>query len=201
MNRHITLPSTKEGEQLKLTPEQEKLCKVVYRKHKEEDNSYVFHEIWNPDVDYSNDYIILPVRSTFGGTTPYTPTQPFANIIGSTKDPHPPGSGSSWLDLFRANKIPCDQCVTDGYFYDQKDLKGKTYYKDYSCGGGMVGGHVVADFYNDSPKIGSTVYLIPICHNHNSCSTDYSGNPGSGFYMLPKSIGTAIILTNYFQLP
>lgn len=199
MNRHVYMSPTESGLSLNLTHEQEHQCKVVYKKSESDDAKYIFFELWNPARDYSEDYIIVPLRSSFGGVEKYDSGQLFSNIIGSTYDPHPKGYSGPWIDLLKAKGINCDKCVTDGYFYKPSDHSGGTYFTDYKCDTTMVGGHVLESFNNESPAEGSTVYLVPICHNHNSCTTDTSGKNGSGFYMITKSSGKAIVLENYKQ--
>lgn len=199
MTRQIFLGSTPEGARLNLTYEQEHICKLVYKRDETNLNLYLFTGFWDPAEEYPNDQVVVPLRSVFGGTRQYQNNQVFANIIGSTSDPRP-HSCTSWLDLLRQNGISCEKCVTDRYFYDPRDQSGRTYFVNYWCGGGLVGGHVVGDFENAAPAAGGTVYLIPICHNHNSCCTDKTGRNGSGFFMMPEAAGTAVVLNNYLRL-
>ncbi|SEJ89167.1 hypothetical protein SAMN05660742_12225 [Propionispira arboris] len=201
-NKHIYLPSTEAGESLKLTHEQEHLCKVVYKKT-DDPKIYRFHDLWNPINDYNEEYIIVPVRSVFGDTEKYVVGSIFANIIGSNLDPNP---SSSWLKLLTNNGIACTECVTDGKFYDpSNDTK---YDKNKSgakceCSTGslnMVGGHVLLG-QKIATQVGSggTVNLIPICKHHNSYVCGNGTGNGTGFYMKTKSDGNCILLKNYLQ--
>lgn len=197
MNHHIFLAATEKGKTLQLSYEQEHTCKVVY-KPSEDGEGYVFSELWDvrPEKEYPDDHIIVPVRSVYVGPAPYEDNDVFANVIGSDPDPCP---SSSWIQLFRDHGIACDQCATDGTFYDSRDPSGRTYFTDYHCGGGIKGGHVINATAASSLRPNSYVYLLPICHNHNSCCTDNTGRNGSGFFMMPESAGTAILLSGYLK--
>lgn len=197
MNRHVLFEATEEGKKLNLTFEQEHNCKLVY-KETEDREGYVFTELWNmdPDEEYSDAHIIVPLRSVFAGTFLYKANDIFANIIGSTPDHRPT---KSWKQLLIDHGIDCGQCVTDGYFYDSRDQSGKTYFRDFACGGDIIGGHVISGFAAKEMATGSTVLMIPICHNHNSCCTDDTRKNGSGFFMMPEKGGTGIRLTGYLR--
>ncbi len=54
-----TLPSTEEGAKLELTEEIEQNCKVVYKLT--DDGGAEFFDLWNPETDYSDEYVIVPV--------------------------------------------------------------------------------------------------------------------------------------------
>lgn len=198
MNKHIFLAATEEGAKLDLTYEQEHTCKVVY-KPAEDGKGYVFSELWDirPETEYPDDHIIVPVRSVYVDKFNYQANDTFANIIDSTNDHCP---DKSWIQLLISKKIDCSQCATDGYFYDSRDHSGKTYFKDYHCGGGIKGGHIINAFSASPVAKGSYVYMMPICHNHNSCCTDNTGRNGSGFFMMPRSRGQGIRLKGYLTL-
>ncbi|WP_019554777.1 hypothetical protein [Propionispira raffinosivorans] len=191
-NKHIYLPSTEAGESLKLTHEQEHLCKVVYKKT-DDPKIYRFHDLWNPINDYNEEYIIVPVRSVFGSVQGYAAGMEFANIIGSKDDPNP---SSSWLKLLTNNGIACTECVTDGKFYDPKTNKA---FDGYKCSDYILGGHIILGCEAKIVEKGSSVYLIPICNHHNSYACGNSGGNGTGFYMKTKSDGNCILLKNYLQ--
>ena len=196
MNKHLFMEASEEGKKLDLTYELEHLCQLVYKKS-EDGKGYVFAESWNPETDYSEEHLIVPLKSVFEGTFNYSTNDVFANVIGSTSDPC--SSSSSWIQLFRDKKIKCDSCVMEDCFYDSKDKTAKTYFTDYHCGGGIIGGHVVKGTKAQTLPKGSIVYLMPICHNHNSCCTDTTGQNGSGFFMMPQTSGKGIRLKGYFQ--
>ena len=202
-NRHKYIPFTKEGGKLDLTQEEEHGCKVVYRKT-EDVGIYNFYDLWNPERDYTDEFVILPLRSTYDGTVKYGENQIFANIIGSNEDPN--HSASSWISLFsKADpSIPCDTCVTDGKFYNP--INGESYSKtkngsDCECSPSMVGGHILLN-QKDAAKAnpGDTVYLIPICKHHNSYVCGNGSGNGTGFYMKSKNSGYCIKLKNYLRL-
>jgi hypothetical protein len=201
-NKHIYLPSTEAGKSLKLTNEQENLCKVVYKKT-DDPKIYRFHDLWNPINDYDEDCIIVPVRSVFGSVQGYASGMEFANIIGSNLDPDP---SSSWLTLLTNNGIACTECVTDGNFYDPSN--NTKYDKNKSgakceCSTGssnMVGGHVLLGQTIATQVVsGGTVNLLPICKHHNSYVCGNGAGDGTGFYMKTKSAGKYILLNNYLQ--
>lgn len=201
-NKHIYLPSTEAGESLKLTQEQEHLCKVVYKKT-DDPKIYRFYDLWNPINDYNEEYIIVPVRSVFGSFQAYKPGKEFANIIGSNLDPNP---SSSWLTLLKDKNIDCTECVTDGNFYDPSS--NTKYDKNKSgakceCSTGslnMVGGHVLLGQKIATQVVsGGTVNLIPICKHHNSYVCGNGTGNGTGFYMKTRSKGECILLNNYLK--
>jgi len=198
-NRHIYLTSTEAGESLKLTQEQEHLCKVVYKKT-DDPPIYRFHDLWNPINEYSEEYIIVPFRSVFGGVQAYAPGKEFANIIGSNLDPNP---SPSWLNLLKDNGIDCAKCVTDGNFYDPSN--NNKYDKNKSgaqceCSSNMVGGHVLLGQKIATQVVsGGTVNLLPICKHHNSYVCGNGVGNGTGFYMKTRSVGKCIILNNYLE--
>lgn len=68
MNRHVNLPFTEEGKKLNMTNELFEVCKVVYQKVPSNNdetsdntvNDYRFKSLYNPDIDYSDECIIVP---------------------------------------------------------------------------------------------------------------------------------------------
>jgi hypothetical protein len=193
MNRHILLEQTEEGKTLNLSFEQEHNCKVVYKKS-EEEGKYSFNSLWEPEHEYSDEYLIVPLRSVFDSIFDYQQNWVFANIVGSSGDPK--HSYESWKALLENHGVDCSNCATDEKFYiSSNDMVDPSKH----CGGIILGGHVVLGRKNESPPKGSTVYLIPICHNHNSCSTAGGSGPGTGFYMKTRTNGKAICLRSYFQ--
>lgn len=196
-NRHIYLPSTEAGKSLKLTQEQEHLCKVVYKKT-DDPHIYKFHDLWNPINEYNEEYIIVPFRAVFRGVQDYAPGTEFANIIGSNLDPY---SCPSWSNLLRDNGIDCTKCVTDGNFYDP--INNNKYDVNTSgdkceCSLNMVGGNVLLGQKIAAQVVsGGTLNLIPICNHHNSYVCGDGTENGTGFYMKTRSAGKYIILKNY----
>lgn len=203
MKTHLfvnTLGQTEEFKSEDFSQEVKENCKVVYAK---KDDGYYFHSLWNPDKDdqlEEDRHIIVPLHSVYGGTFNYTKNDVFSNVIGSSVDKYTPDKSKSWIQLFRDKNIPCDCCVMDNTFYDSNDKSGSTYFIDYHCNGSIVGGHVINDFDAKDVSANSIVYLLPICHAHNSCCTDNTGRNGSGFFMMPEKDGKGIILRSYLTL-
>jgi hypothetical protein len=168
----------------------------VYKKNPEKEG-YIFHSLWNPEADYSDEYAIVPLRSTYGGTFDYNPRDIFANIIGSTGDLKI--SGSSWKQLLTDHGISCASCFSDGNFYQTNSSGDETILPNLECNNFMVGGHVLNSSTAQTAPNGSTVYLLPICSHHNSCCGDGSGRNGAGFYMRAYSSGKGIILNSFMQ--
>lgn len=200
MNNHVYFKATPHGEKLELTYEQEHCCKLVYKKNPN-GKGYFYHGYWNieENVDYSDEYVIVPLRSVYAGKASYSPYDIFANVIGS--DPDPRHGYNSWISLFRQKNIPCSVCATDGYFYDSGDESARMVFNNVYCNNssGIVGGHVINEFDADSVQSGGTVYLLPICKHHNSYCLDGTGKNGSGFFMMPSTYGEVIILSNYLE--
>lgn len=186
-NRFINhLPHTEFGATLILNEEQEKMCKVVYKLSEEYPDRYVFHGLWNPEKDYSDEYVILPIRSTSADPIFKPAGYEFSNIVNSSNDPKI--GGKSWLALLSANGIACDCCKTDGKFYNPKDGTAFITKKDggaLNCSTDMIGGHVYPGRYNVEPKKKdqATVELVPICSHHNTYSLGNGNGTGKGFFM------------------
>jgi len=89
-------PVSEEGANLDLTEEQEKYCRVVYKLCEDEDSAY-FSELWNPDKEYSDEYVIVSVKSTGGDPEPINKDTLFANVKSSSKNPEP-FTGGHWID-------------------------------------------------------------------------------------------------------
>lgn len=187
-NRSSGKPDT----MLKMTVELEATCKVVYRKIEEDKNRYIFDSLWNPEVEYSDQYIIVPLKSTKCEKRRKEKGFEFANIVGSKDDKYQ-GHQQNWLQLLKDNGINCASCATDGKFYNPDDdeaFLGSACSVPKTEGTHMVGGHACAGKLNRKiAKVAKeTVLLIPICKHHNSyhCGTKpkigETGN-GEGFYM------------------
>ena len=59
-------PKTEEGRKLQLTKEQEEKYKLVCRVNEEKEELEIV-DLWNPEEKYENEYVIVPLTSTFGG--------------------------------------------------------------------------------------------------------------------------------------
>ena len=205
---------------LVLTEEQEKYCRVVY-KINEKGDAY-FSGFWNPDEKYSDENVVVPVRST--GATPVrlTPNSPknkeikvdyFANVEGSGQDPQFP-KYNGWLGLWcsitkngftstcRAQKI---------FFYNNDSQYQEVFLKENGrwistnngvwCRNGLDGAHILLNTKDGTGAIegGDNVYIIPLCKYHNRASNRIGGRFGTGFYMKLLQSTDAVQLTGYLR--
>lgn len=203
------MPHTLEGAKLQLTDEQENFCKVVYKKKDDHDRA-CFFGLWNPEKEYSDEYLIVPFRSVYNNLTKEYPIgTTFANVEGSTDDKkHMPSiSGSNtWIGLLGEayKKEGADYSVTaccaeENTIYKSEDNTKITFSDERKgCKGDIVGGHVLLEVTRSaSESRGGTVYLLPICKAHN---TDRRcGGPGTGYYMKLQYPMKAVILTRYLE--
>lgn len=202
-NRFINhLPHTEFGASLNLNEEQEKMCKVVYKLSEKYPDRYIFHELWNPEKDYSDEYVILPVRSIDAQKISRPAGYEFSNIVDSKNDPKV--GEKSWLELLRNNGIACDCCKTDGNFYNPNDgtaFKTKKNGEPLNCSNNIVGGHVYPGRYNVKfdKKDHETVELVPICSHHNTYSLGDGNGTGKGFFMKLGQSMNILQLINYLN--
>lgn len=210
-------PHTDEGAKLELTQEQEEFCRAVYKL--DEEGGAAFAGFWNPDKEYSDEYIIMPLRSVYNGIEDIEANTCFANVIGSTGDPLPQGYEClSWMKLWvdKANgKKYRSECCTDSAFYysgTRQETKCENVYYDVEesprkwkkckteakCKFGLNGGHVIKGTESATEPKGGNVYILPICILHNRA---HLGNRkwGQGYYMKTSEPITAVKLTGYFQ--
>ena len=110
--------------------------------------------------------IQFKVDSTYVGTVTWKLNTTFANVIGSTHDPQPPGV-TSWLGLW-ADKCNGGHDTTkcSSYNFFSKDTK-------WVCTTTHVGGHIIPGTVAKSMAKGSTVYILPICSRHNGSDPNY----------------------------
>ena len=191
MNKHIFLEPTLLGAKLNLTHEQEHMCKVVYKKDPEGDGHF-FDSLWDASGEtlYNDDYIIVPLRSTFSRKFDIVAGWTFANIIGSSFDPRP---CHAWIDLLRSNQCIANRCITDGRFY----LTATNLHDDqHFCNTSFVGGHVIDGVRPLSANKGGEVKLVSICQKHNVTGNGVV-NP---HYMVSQVNGKGAILANYLKL-
>lgn len=196
----FNMPTTVEGAKLQLTQEQEARFRVVYRKTKDEQGAY-FADLWNPDTDYTDEFIIVPLRSVYDGVTgPLAIGTKFANVEGSTNDPK--HKETSWIELLRKHlpKEDAASCCAEhdkiyvGNSQDESDKRTK----EFRCNETLVGGHVILQATNSSTvDEGGNVHLLPICGKHN---TFYYTGTGAGYYMKLARQMSAVKLKSYFQL-
>lgn len=226
MNRHVNLPFTEEGKKLNMTNELFEVCKVVYQKVPSNNdetsdntvNDYRFKSLYNPDIDYSDDCIIVPFQSVFLKIELWKKGDIFCNVIGSSDD-------KGHYDDEKTKKIPWNillenelkkihqnldwscQAEKDNFYISYNDILA-TGESKYSCNDNpdisttVVGGHVIKE--EKTPRQlceGSQVYIIPICKHHNSVAVpDENGQThgnGSGFYMKTRKESFVLVMTGY----
>lgn len=124
------------------------------------------------------------VDSSYYGTITWALNCAFANIIGSTHDPKPPGY-SSWIQLW-SDKCHGGYNTTHCSSYNYDDGK-----NTFTCNTtGFVGGHVIPGQTAKAVAKGGTAYIFPICPRHN-------GN--DNIYMSSRYNPTGVVLHNYNQ--
>jgi hypothetical protein len=168
--------------ELKLTAEQEELCKVVYRKSDKPGEPATFAGLWHPQAEYTDQHIIMPLRSEIADVVTLWAGCQFVNVVGSTHDPKP-YPVRTWIELLTGYGSATDRCcVGNGVI---------------QCSGrdaAMVGGHVLL-WYNPNPPNPpdppNTVYLLPICNYHNA-------RPGGEIMLLHQNT-IAVKLKNYMH--
>lgn len=207
---------------LVLTEEQEKYCRVVYKL--DDEGGACFDALWDPEAKYSDEYVIVPLRSTGCTVTTldpnncYDPVNSFANVIGSSDDPLI--GGKWWIQLWseKCNKnVRPNACSSDGAFYTWDGSRESSLeriifpvhtgsgwiYTDSPacCSNTFVGGHIIVNAREAArvPQGKGTVYIIPICGKHNIAVTSRGKNFGAGFYMKLKGKTDALQLKGYLQ--
>lgn len=212
-------PLTEEAKGLGLTAELQDSCRVVYKKDPKGEG-YVFHSLWQPQGEYGEDHIIMPVGSTYNGLTPMIPAgTEFANISGSTHDPKyedtsSPDGELSWIKLIRrayaANHVryvnSCCAVRDKIYFKDQSGAETAMTVKcthggeaDYDLKIYLHGAHVLLGTENLEPDSGADVLLVPLCKEHNTSKA--MGGFGTNYYMKLGRDIRAVKLTGYMQPP
>lgn len=162
---HISKQPTSKGKELSLTAEQEKNCKVLYRKN--EDNLYEFAGFYDPDIpdeDYPDGFIALCVNSVFGGIERLEKGTAVYNVIGSTHDPWNNIKNPSWIAIWE------QQLKEKGHPNDKKCYVAGS--AGIFCNNSIYGGHVVKQVQDTrpSPGVNGIVHIVPICNAHNNRS-------------------------------
>lgn len=164
----LELPPTKEWESVGLGKKYDEKCKVVYQRKYKDGDAY-FLEFWNPEKEYGENCIVVPVSSTPGRLIPIYQGSIIRNVSNTTKDPNP--CSNSWIALMR------EMYQKSGYSLDtlcfcssQNSICQINYGKFVSIphdhSGVICGAHVyVGDDRNN-------VYLVPLCNSHNHYSID-----------------------------
>ena len=192
MNRHVFIETPDVENGLELTLEQEHMCKVVYKKDTtNSDDGYFFHSLWNPEQDYDDEHIIVPLRSTDARVVTWEAGTEFANVIDSTYDPKRVNGYENkyWKELYGLMTGECNtQCATDRVFYDSVTREPKT---GKSCKKPIVGGHVIRGQNACKIAAGSNeVFILPICQSHNS---------SKGIFMRLSRPRQVVCLQGYMQ--
>lgn len=196
-------PVPASGSNLVLTEEEEKNCRIVYRLD-DKGGMYLF-EPWDPKTKYSDDYAILPIKSTGAKTVNLDKGQIFANVINSGGDKKI--GEKSWIELWKGlanDDNEPEGCYTDTVFYRSDGTILKDIYfwgrKIYvNCPGGViVGGHVLLNATEAAqPLDNALVYIIPICTTHNIAADKQGAHWGTGFYMKLRTNIVALELIGY----
>ncbi|KAM7193848.1 hypothetical protein V8F33_007534 [Rhypophila sp. PSN 637] len=119
-----------------------------------------FLETYDPTKTYLAIDRINPIDSTYKGTKDLTEGWEFANVIGSTDDPHI--DDRSWINLWEwACKEDPELCTS--YKFEKFD-----------CDDKLLGGHVIAGQHAITVDKGSNdVLIVPICTGHNNDDKRY----------------------------
>lgn len=164
---HINALSTSYGEKMKLTAEQEKVCKVLYLKS-EDNTGYKFAGFYDPDIPdekYTDGLVAVPLRSVFGGTYTFHKNDSVWNVSGSTGDEYVYSNNrhsTTWIDVWdneaNKSKLYDIKCYVEG----SVKSNGKS-----NCGGGICGGHMIISSIQPNWGDDGVVYIVPICSSHN----------------------------------
>lgn len=198
MNRHLELPPTEKGAALRLSEEH----RVVYEKCG--DDAYRFKCAYDPENEYEDDCIIVPLTSVYEDTETWRAGTAFVNVLSSSGDHgYKDGKQQTWHDMANAVGIPwiCHE-EKDGFYdcFSGQRMSGA----DYCCGSNVCGGHVVPGTVPHRLDVGDTVYIVPICTRHNSKNVPHiipeptPGN-GNGFFMKMASTAKVIRLSGYMK--
>jgi hypothetical protein len=137
----------------KLSPEDYSNMLTVYKENK-------FVSMYDPNTDYGDSYSIISIESIWGGIVTFTYGENFANVIGSTPDPHI--AGKSWIRLWEDQYGIATTCTSLNY-------------NNFVCNvsSGLVGGHIILGTVAKVMPAGSDVYIMPICTAHNNNDNVY----------------------------
>jgi hypothetical protein len=136
-----------------------------------------FVEHYDPSKNYSNKYEIIHAYSQWGGLGELEYGEHFANIDGSSDDPHPTGkgyrSGDSWIDFWERNYEKAQYCATKNFYSGEKNFKCIKNPKKPPKKG-LLGGHCLRGEKAEKGKGSKKVlFIIPICPRHNSKKRDH----------------------------
>lgn len=113
-------------------------------------------EPYDPTRVYGDVDVLFTPFSVYDGNEQWSANSNFANVIGSTHDPKPPGT-TSWIQLWRASLGRTGpNCTSRGFP------------AGITCSGTTVGGHIISGQRAQQVAQGSNnVRLFPICRGHN----------------------------------
>ena len=152
-----------------LSPEECKKLSLVYYKGQ-------FKQCYNPEAEekYDKDHAIVSINSIWYGEIYLNSSDYFANVIGSTGDPKV--GGLTWLQLWQRQFGTATSCTS---------LR----YQGFSCGPGLVGGHVILGrTAKKLPTGNNNLFIMPICTAHNN---------NDNVYMAPLSYTKGVALWDY----
>jgi hypothetical protein len=157
-----------------LSPRQLADLRLVYHRG-------VFKKAYRPGEPLDEGDSIVAVESVWGGTVRFQPSEAFANVIGSTGDPHI--AGLSWIALWRNQFGFPPQCTS------------LAFPAGFNCtpqgGNSPLGGHVITGTQAQQVPYGANyVYIFPICSAHNN---------NDNVYMEALQTLDGIWLKNYHQ--
>lgn len=208
----VTLLPTEFSAKLELKNEDD--FRVVYRPSERNPDFYIYHDLWYPEEDYPDGYIAVPLSSVYVKNQTFNEGDEFVNVKGSTRDPKPnnPKSGSpytSWRQLMKDKILDYNTCCaeTDKIY---NSVTGKQDFNfhctnngneapnpDFEKGIWMQGAHVLmGETSSRTPTEGATVYMLPLCKNHNIYDA-ITGSYGTGYYMKLRRRQEVIVLTGF----
>ncbi|MFI7675361.1 hypothetical protein [Actinophytocola sp. NPDC049390] len=136
-----------------VSPDDYRQLLVVYR-------DGVFHGLYEPGTELGPQDEVVTIESVWGGTVHFSLREAFANVIGSTNDPHI--AGKTWINLW-ADQFGVYPNICTSYRFN-----------GFNCGTSFVGGHIITGTVARSmPRGSDSVYIMPICRPHNNDDNVY----------------------------
>lgn len=203
----LNLPPTQEAQALNVDWNRlDQELQLVY-KLDQGSRDYIFageYDTEADDIEDDENAIIVPVSSTYIGPILWSANTVFSNILSSSGDtPHDQqGKSTSWHNLATAAGIAWNCHAQQNVFYDcfTGQQVANTPQKTYACDNTIVGGHVMPVQRPSTVARNSIVYVLPICHNHNSMGINHNGQTpgnGNGFFMRTNANTAVIQLKGY----
>ncbi len=119
-----------------------------------------FLEKYDTNRQYTSSDKVHHLDSTFGGIVTFNKGENFANVDGSDLDPKI--AGLSWIRLWAGEM---------GFY---PTVCTSLDYKGFECDNYIMGGHVITGKVVKKVAKGSnSVYIMPICRNHNNDDSVY----------------------------